>query len=149
MELNLAIVKGCREPGYYPSGYFQDAGWGLYEKGSYYLYLREKFGFKKIIVGNYVPLFGQGLLFGGIFPVIIGNPYYDLARYRDTINPTSTVSKTVLLEGAAFEYLLGDLYLRPFVSWNRYDCTAGESDYYMYNDNAYDGYFINLLNIRS
>ena len=142
VELNLALVKGCRENGYYPAGYIQDSGWGLYEKGSYYLFMREMYGFKRIIVGNYVPLFGQGLMFGGIFPVILSNPYYDLARYRDTINPTSSISKTVLLEGVALEYLLGNIYIRPFFSWNRYDCTAGESDYYMYNDNDADGLII-------
>ncbi len=137
--LNFAAVKGCREPGYYPGGYIQDVGWGLYEKGSYYLYLKDKYNFNKIIVGNYVPLFGQGILFGGTFPVILSNPYYDLARYRDTLNPTSTVSKTILLEGIALEYLQGDLAVRPFISWNAYDCTAGESSYYLYDDNDGDG----------
>jgi len=137
-ELNLSLVKGCREPGYYPAGYIQDAGWGLYEKGSYYLYIKERFGFDRIIVGNYVPLFGQGILFGGIYPAFFSNPYYDLARYRDTINPTGTVSKMVLLEGVALEFPIGDISVRPFFSWNQYDCTAGESSYYLYNDNDAD-----------
>ncbi|MBN2322231.1 MAG: hypothetical protein JXQ30_00735 [Spirochaetes bacterium] len=141
--LNVAAVKGCREPGYYPGGYIQDVGWGLYEKGSYYLYLKDRYHFNKIIVGNYVPLFGQGILFGGTFPMILSNPYYDLARYRNTLSPTSTVSKTILLEGVALEYLQGDLMFRPFISWNAYDCTAGESSYYMYDDNDDDGIFLN------
>jgi hypothetical protein len=29
--------------------------------------------------------------------------------------------------------------VRPFVSWNKYDCTAGESEYYRYDDNDNDG----------
>ena len=47
--------------------------------------------------------------------------------------------KTVLLEGLALEYLLGNIYIRPFLSWNSYDCTAGESTYYKYKDNDNDG----------
>lgn len=137
--INISLVKGCREQGYYPLGYFKDASGGLYEKGSYYIFLKDYFHFKKIIAGNYIPLFGQGLLFGGGFPLIISNPYYDLARFRDGISPTGTVSKTVLLEGIALEYHVSTIYIRPFLSWNSYDCTAGESTYYKYNDNDYDG----------
>ncbi|UCB45621.1 MAG: hypothetical protein JSV25_15675 [Spirochaetota bacterium] len=139
MMMNISVVKGLREPGFYPLGYFAESTWGIYEKGSYNLLLKNYFNFKKIILGNYVPLFGQGILYGGIFPVILSNPYYDLARYRDGVYPTSSVSKTVLLEGLALEYLLGNVYIRPFLSWNSYDCTAGESTYYKYEDNDSDG----------
>jgi hypothetical protein len=139
MEMNISLVKGLREPGYFPLGYFAESTWGIFEKGSYNLLLKNYFNFKKIIIGNYVPLFGQGVLFGGIYPLILSNPYYDLARYRDGIYQTSSVSKTVLLEGLALEYLLGNVSIRPFLSWNSYDCTAGESSYYKYDDNDSDG----------
>ncbi|MFW6139387.1 MAG: hypothetical protein ACOC7U_09475 [Spirochaetota bacterium] len=136
---NICAVKGSGDKGYYPAGYLGASGGGLYEKGSYYLMLRDVYGINKIILGNYIPLFGQGLVFGSIFPVLLSSPYYTFARYRDGIYPTGTTSKTILLEGIALEYAIGNLYLRPFISWNRYDCSAGESSYYLYNDNDADG----------
>lgn len=135
VTLSVSLKKGSGEPGYYPAGYFGDARYGLYEQGSYYVLLEDALGAKKIILGNYFPRFGQGLLYGGSFPVLLTNPYYDLARYRDGVYPTSTSSKSVLLEGTALEFALGRVSVRPFVSWNSYDCTAGESDYYKYDDN--------------
>jgi hypothetical protein len=139
VTLSLSVKKGSGEPGYYPGGYFGEGKGGLYEQGSYYLLLEDVLGVKKIILGNYFPRFGQGLLYGGSYPLILSNPYYDLARYRDGVYPTATTSKSVLLEGIALDIELGRVNVRPFVSWNRYDCTAGESDYYMYNDNDGDG----------
>ncbi|GAH63531.1 unnamed protein product, partial [marine sediment metagenome] len=120
--------------------YFKDANRGFYENGSYYILLKDSFLCNKIILGNYIPKFGQGLLFGGNFPLFLSNPYYELARYRDGIYPTGSSSKTILLEGIALEYEYGNMYFRPFFSWNRYDCSAGESSYYKYNNNDYDDY---------
>jgi len=139
ITFNSLIAKGQGENGYYPEGFFMESQNGLWEQGSYYIYLEEKFGIKKIIFGNYSPVFGQGLLYGSSFPLILSNPYYDLARNRDGIYPKSTTSKNILLEGIAFEYLKWDIYFRGFLSWNTFDCSAGESDYYKYNDNDYDG----------
>jgi hypothetical protein len=137
--MHATISKGAGEKGYYPQGYFHDSRGGIYEKGTYYLYLRDFLRLNKIILGNYSPLFGQGLLFGDIFPLILSNPYYDVSRYRDGLYPKGSTSKHMLLEGVALEYQSGNTYLRPFFSWNRYDCSAGESDYYKYNDNDWDG----------
>ncbi len=137
--IHLNLVKGRGEPGYFPLGYIENAGGGLYEKGSYYVYFKDHYGFNKIIIGNYTPLFGQGLLFGSVFPLILTNPYYDLARYRDGVNPSGSASKAVLLEGVALEYEYGNIYFRPFVSWNAFDSSAGESSYYKYDDNDEDG----------
>jgi len=139
ITLNSVLVKGQGEMGYYPEGFFMDSQKGLWEQGSYYLYLEKKLGINKIIVGNYSPLFGQGLLYGSSFPLIISNPYYDLARNRDGIYPKSSTSKNILLEGVALEYYRWDICFRTFFSWNTFDCSAGESDYYKYNDNDYDG----------
>lgn len=139
IHANVSIVKGSGEEGYYPSGYFKESNGGLYEKGSFFICFKDYLGFKKVVVGNYLLSFGQGLLFGPIFPLLLTNPYYDLARYRDGIYLTRSVSKTKLLEGIAAEHRFGNFFLRPFVSWNRYDCTAGESSYYKYNDNDSDG----------
>ena len=139
ITVHLAFFKGYGEPGYYPVGYFKSTDGGLYEKGSYYVYLKDYFRFNKIIIGNYTPLFGQGLLFGSVFPLFLSNPYYDVARYRDGIYPKGTTSKAVLLEGVALEYERRNMYFRPFISWNRFDCSAGESDYYKYKDNDFDG----------
>jgi len=139
VTINLSLVKGSGAHGYYPQGYVYDSDRGLYEKGSYSILLEDYFKLHKIIVGNYLPLFGQGILFGGIFPLLWNNPYYELARYRNGIYPTGSSSKTVLLEGIALEYRTGVFAIRPFLSWNHYDCTAGESSYYKYNDNDWDG----------
>ena len=134
----ITLVKGCGEGGCYPGGYSHDSGSGLYENGSYYVQLKDVAGCRQIIAGNYLPSFGQGLLFGGSYPLILYNPYYDLARIRNRIHPSYSASKAVLLEGLAAEIELGMLTLRPFVSWNKYDCTAGESEYYRYDDNDGD-----------
>ena len=138
VTFHLSLMKGRGEAGYYPVGYFTDAVKGFYEKGTYYLFLQDQFRFNKIIVGNYIPLFGQGLLFGGIYPLIMVNPYYDLARYRDGIYPSGSSSKNVLLEGIALEYEFNTTCVRPFFSWNTYDGSAGESSYYKYCDNDLD-----------
>ncbi len=135
----LTLVKGCGEGGYYPKGYFSDSSTGLYEYGSYYVVFEGLLGTQNIIFGNYTPLFGQGILFGGSFPLLLYNPYYDLARIRDRVYPSYSTSKSVLLEGIAIELELFGLKFRPFLSWNRFDCSAGESDYYLYNDNDNDG----------
>jgi hypothetical protein len=137
ISTNLTLVKGYGEGGCFPRGYIAESDHGLYENGSYNILIEKFRGFQKIILGNYMPRLGQGLLFGGSYPLILYNPYYDLARYRDGIYPTSSTSKSVLLEGMAVDYRLAGLSIRPFFSWNRYDCTAGESDYYKYNDNDY------------
>jgi hypothetical protein len=139
MTLHVCLLKGQGEPGYYPGGYFGDVQGGFFEQGSYYLLFTDLNRINKIIVGNYLPLFGQGLLFGGMGTLIMSNPYYDMARYRDGIYPSGSSSKNVLMEGVALEYVLGNATLRPFVSWNRFDCSAGESDYYKYCDNDCDG----------
>jgi hypothetical protein len=139
VRAGLTLVKGCGESGCYPLGYVTGSGGGLYESGSYYLEISEVLGIKRIILGNYIPYFGQGLLFGASYPLIMYNPYYDLAGIRDRIRPSYAASKAVLLEGVAAEASFGNVTIRPFLSWNRYDCSAGESDYYRYNDNDYDG----------
>ena len=136
---HFTLNKGRGEPGYYPLGALGESETGLYENGTYYVYFKNYFSFKKIIFGNYLPLFGQGLLFGDKYPLILSNPYYEVARFRDSISPSGSASKTSLLEGVALEYEKGDLTIRPFISWNRFDCSAGESDYYLYNDNDEDG----------
>jgi hypothetical protein len=138
ISTNLTLVKGYGEGGCFPRGYVKESDHGLYENGSYYILIEKFKGFQKIILGNYMPRLGQGLLFGGSYPLILYNPYYDLARYRDGIYPTSSTSKSVILEGLAIDYEIAGLSIRPFFSWNRYDCSAGESDYYKYNDNDYD-----------
>ena len=135
----ITLVKGCGEGGCYPGGYVHESSSGLYENGSYYVQLKDILGCKQIIAGNYIPHFGQGLLFGGSYPLILYNPYYDLARIRDRVHPSYSASKAVLLEGLAAEIQLGIFTLRPFVSWNKFDCTAGESDYYRFRDNDGDG----------
>lgn len=137
--IGVTLVKGRGERGYYPQGYFSDSERGLYEQGSYYVVVEDFIGTKKIVFGNYTPLLGQGLLFGGSYPLILYNPYYDMARIRDRLYPSDSTSKSVLLEGIAAELEIGGLTCRPFLSWNRFDCTAGESDYYLYNDNDADG----------
>ena len=124
--IHLTLKKGQGEPGYYPVGYFKDANRGFYENGSYYILLKDSFMCNKIILGNYIPKFGQGLLFGSNFPLFLSNPYYELARYRDGIYQTGSSSKTILLEGIALEYEYGNMYFRPFFSWNRYDCSEWE-----------------------
>lgn len=139
LTLHLTLKKGSGAPGYYPAGWFGDSGSGLWEQGTYYLHLKNRLGMRQLIFGNYFPLFGQGLLYGGSFPLLLTSPYHDLPRYRDGIYPTTTTSKGVLLEGVAAELQAGPLLIRPFVSWNSYDCSAGESDYYQYNDNDSDG----------
>ena len=138
ITLHASLLKGQGEPGYYPRGYFGDSERGLYEQGSYYIHATELLKFRQIIIGNYLPLFGQGLLFGGIGGLILSNPYYDLPRYRDGIQPSGSTSKNVLLEGIALERQWSSFSLRPFFSWNSYDCSAGESDYYRYCDNDCD-----------
>jgi hypothetical protein len=137
--LHLAVRKGSGEKGYYPAGYSGDADSGFYERGSYSLALSDLGAFNRIIVGNYNPLFGQGLLFGGTYPVSLKNPYFEASRHRDGINPASSASKAGVLEGIAAEYRLKTAVVRPFFSWNSFDCSAGESDYYLYNDNDGDG----------
>jgi hypothetical protein len=139
VESGVTLVKGRGESGYYPQGYAGESDAGLYENGSYYVMVRDVSVFDKLIIGNYNPLFGQGLLFGGSFPLLVYNPYYDLARFRNSINPSQSTSKASLLEGISAEMEFGSVKLRPFISWNRFDCTAGESDYYKYNDNDGDG----------
>jgi hypothetical protein len=139
LTLHLSLQKGSGENGYYPSGYFSEPDGGVYEKGSCSITYRGVKELKTLIVGNYTPLFGQGLLFGRSFPLILSTPYYDVARYRDALSPASSPSKSGLLEGAAAELAIGGLRIRPFVSWNEFDCSAGESDYYLYNDNDSDG----------
>ncbi|MGQ9614768.1 MAG: hypothetical protein ACUVWJ_00010 [Spirochaetota bacterium] len=139
VTFGVSLLKGSGESGYYPRGYIGDSETGLYEKASFYLLFEDCLKLNKIIAGNYIPLFGQGLLFGGAFPLIFYDPYYDLPRYRDGIYPTSSASKAVLLEGIALEYQLRNVDIRPFISWNWFDCTAGESDYYKYEDNDWDG----------
>lgn len=139
LTLHITLVKGRGEPGYYPQGYFGDADHGIFENGSYYVQLTDLGHWKRIIFGNYLPSFGQGLLFGGSYPLIFDTPYYDIARYDDRISPSGGSSKTYLLEGVALEYGLGDVRIRPFFSWNTYDCSAGESSYYKYCDNDADG----------
>jgi len=137
--LHLALQKGSGESGYYPLGYFSDPDGGVYEKGSCSITYRGLKELKTLIIGNYTLLFGQGLLFGSPFPLILSTPYYDIARYRDALSPASSSSKSGLLEGAAAELSIGGLRIRPFVSWNAFDCSSGESDYYLYNDNDSDG----------
>ncbi len=139
VTVNVSLVKGTGESGYYPGGYLTDSETGLYENGSYYVLFKDRFKMNRIVLGNYYPKFGQGILYGGTFPIILSNPYYDLARYRDGIYPASSSSKTVVLEGIALEYERCLFKLRPFLSVNRFDCTAGESSYYQYNDNDSDG----------
>ena len=139
IKAGLTLVKGSGEGGFYPQGYMRDSGTGFYENGSYYVQVANIIGCNKIIAGNYIPYFGQGLLFGGSYPLILYNPYYDLARVRDRIYPSNSTSKGVLLEGLTAEIQFGAVTLRPFISMNRFDCTAGESDYYRYNDNDNDG----------
>jgi hypothetical protein len=139
LTFGVSLLKGSGESGYYPMGYIGDSETGLYEKASFYLLIEDCFKLDKIIAGNYIPLFGQGLLFGGAFSLILNDPYYDLPRYRDGIYPVSSASKAVLLEGIAMEYALDMIVIRPFISWNWFDCTAGESDYYKYEDNDWDG----------
>jgi hypothetical protein len=140
VALHLAFLKGSGERGYYPGGYFAESEWGLYEKGSFSLEISDMGRWRRIVVGNYSLHFGQGLLFGSTYPLTFSNPYYDAARYRDDIHPASSASKAGVLEGVALEYRLNGVILRPFLSWNSYDCSAGESDYYLYNDNdAEDG----------
>jgi len=139
ISVNISIVKGSGESGYYPAGYLKDSETGLYENGSYYVLFKDRFKMSRIILGNYYPKFGQGILYGGSFPIILSNPYYDLARYRDGIYPAGSPSKAVVLEGIAIEYERYLFKLRPFISVNRFDCTAGESSYYQYNDNDSDG----------
>lgn len=135
VTLHVSLLKGQGEPGYFPAGYFGDSGGGLYEQGTYYVSIEDTFHLEKLILGNYVPLFGQGLLFGGIHDLILSNPYYNLARHRDGIYPSGSTSKNTLLEGIALEYVRNNIAIRPFFSWNSYDCSAGESDYFKYNDN--------------
>jgi len=137
--LNIGVKKLSDENGYYPAGYITSSEWGLYERGSYSVILKDVYGFDKIIFGNYMPHFGQGLLFGGGYPLYIYNPYYDLGRFRDDIVASKAYSKSSVLEGIATVYSYGMIKIRPFISWNSYDCSAGESDYYRYNDNDYDG----------
>jgi hypothetical protein len=137
--IGLTMVKGYGERGYYPQGYFSHADGGVFELGSYHVVFKDFIGTRSIIVGNYTPFFGQGLLFGTSYPLILYNPYYDMARIRNRLLPSNSTSKSVLLEGIAAELDTGVLTWRPFVSWNRFDCTAGESDYYLYNDNDGDG----------
>lgn len=137
--IGITLVKGCGERGCFPQGYFSDSDWGFFEQGSYYVVFEDFIGTKKIVFGNYTPRFGQGLLFGESYPLILYNPYYDMARIRDRLYPSDSTSKSVLLEGIAAEFDIGGLTCRPFLSWNRFDCTAGESDYYLYNDNDSDG----------
>jgi len=139
VTMNVSLVKGSGESGYFPVGFFTDSGTGLYENGSYYVLFKDRFKMNRIILGNYYPKFGQGILYGGSFPIILSNPYYDLARYRDAIYPAGSPSKSVVLEGITLEYERYLFKLRPFISVNRFDCTAGESSYYQYNDNDSDG----------
>ncbi len=139
ISVNISLVKGSGESGYYPEGYLTDSENGLYENGSFYVLLKNRFKLNRIILGNYYPKFGQGILYGGSFPIILSNPYYDLARYRDGIYPAGSPSKAVVLEGIALEYERHLFKVRPFLSMNRFDCTAGESSYYQYNDNDSDG----------
>jgi hypothetical protein len=139
VTLGVSLLKSSGESGYYPSGYISSSENGLYEKASFYLILEDCLNLNNVIAGNYNPLFGQGLLFGGSFPLILYDPYYDLPRYRDGIYPTSSPSKAVLLEGIALEYEVHKVDIRPFISWNWFDCTAGESAYYKYRDNDWDG----------
>ena len=120
-------------------GYLINSKWGLYERGSYSFAMRDTFNFDKIIFGNYMPHFGQGLLFGGGYPLYIYNPYYDLGKFRDSINISKSYSKSSILEGIVAVYSIGNIKIRPFLSWNFYDCSAGESNYYLYNDNDFDG----------
>ena len=136
---HLSALKSSGEPGYFPEGYVDGSARGLYERGSFHLRIKDRFGFQKIVLGNYTPLFGQGLLFGGSYPLVLYNPYYDLARYRNGIYASKSASKSVLLEGIGCELDLHGMTVRPFLSWNRYDCTAGESGYYKYRDNDWDG----------
>ena len=120
MTLHARLLKGQGEPGYYPAGYFFDAQGGFFEQGSYYLLLTDINRFSKVIVGNYLPLFGQGLLFGGMGALIVSNPYYDMARYRDGIYPSGSSSKNVLMEGVALEVeieTLEPIGHRPAKQW--------------------------------
>jgi hypothetical protein len=139
IALNLAFLKGSGERGYYPAGYFTESEWGLYEKGSVSLEFSSPARQHRVVLGNYKLLFGQGLLFGGTFPLAFSNPYYDAARYRDAVNPATSASKAGVLEGIALEYRLNGITFRPFLSWNSFDCFTNESDYYLYNDNDADG----------
>ena len=139
LTLHMTLVKGRGEPGYYPQGYFGDTEHGIFENGSYYVQLTDLGNWKRIIFGNYLPSFGQGLLFGGSYPLIFSTPYYEIARYNDRISPSGSASKAYLLEGVVFEYGIGDVRIRPFFSWNTCDCSAGESSYYKYYDNDSDG----------
>ena len=139
MILNLNLKKLSNEDGYYPKGYFGDSNWGLYERGTYSIQFNKVFGFDKIILGNYMPHFGQGILFGGVYSLFIYNPYYDLGSFRDDISVSRTYSKASVLEGLAIVYDFGKIKIRPFLSWNSFDCSFGESNYYKYNDNDYDG----------
>jgi hypothetical protein len=141
--LHLAFLKGSGESGYYPAGYFTESEGGLYEKASLSLEVTDSERRRRFVIGNYSLLFGQGLLFGSTYPLVFSNPFYDAARYRDTMHPAASASKAGMLEGVALEYRLNGVTLRPFLSWNSFDCSAGESDYYLYNDNDGDGLFPN------
>jgi hypothetical protein len=143
VALHLAFLKGSGESGYYPAGYFTGSEGGVYEKGSVSLELSGSGRRRRVIIGNYNLLFGQGLLFGSTYALAFRNPFYDAARYRDGMHPAASASKAGVLEGVALEYRLNGVTLRPFLSWNSYDCSAGESDYYLYNDNDGDGLFPN------
>ena len=139
ITLRLKAKKLASEPGYYPLGYLYDSDYGLYERGSYSLDVRGLFDFERIIIGNYKLKFGQGILLGGSGLQYIDNPGYQLSRVRAGVKPGFSYSKGSMLEGLVVKYSGNGYVLIPYLSINRFDCTAGESSYYKYNDNDSDG----------
>ncbi len=131
----LRLKKLPDENGYYPSGYFIDSKSGVYERGNYSIQVKDFFEFNRIIFGNYILHFGQGILFAGPYSIYINNPYYDLGRIGSTVRVTKSYSKSSTLEGLVLEYNFDDYTFVPFVSWNRFDCAINKSNYYKYNDN--------------
>lgn len=139
LQMGLAFGKGLGDEGYYPGGILGFGVFNIYESAGFYIELSELDHLKTLIIGNYIPVLGLGVLFGKPYPLLLGMPYLELARVGNYLRPKATTSKSMILEGIALDYSVYDYSFKLFLSWNRFDSSCGDSDYYKYNDNDWDG----------
>jgi len=139
LKAGIALGKRSGENGFYPGGMWGSESFNIFESAGFYVECSGLERIKTFIVGNYMPVFGLGIIFGKPYPLLLGIPYLELARVGDYLKPVASPYKSLLFEGLALDYSVNEYSLKFFVSWNSFDSSCGDSSYYKYNDNDWDG----------
>lgn len=92
------------------------------------IYIRPEGRLKKLVIGDYLLQFGQGLNVWNGFSLGKGPAALNIGRQAQGIKPHNSSGESYFFRGAAGSFSLGKLEVSPFISRRELDGTVAESD---------------------